>query len=331
MDPFRGLATFDTVGRPSNSPTGSIFARRRRERRALIFSPLHPAYLSLRDKSNVLTADEALCQEQKDLVKEYDAKIKRYFDPRKPHEDIRTMIIRNKRAQAMEKIRDSKRGRSQLIVELAQAQQSWEMINKPSQEELEELSDRLEQEFQLYWKALQIEKALAVNGPASPDSTEYHDLGKLLAGLAAPSSAEDEIEKDIAKAMEEENLNPTEPSASSSSAKGKSKAPSVRSMDLTNLWPFDYDYAAAAVAAADAAAAAEAEDRAKSVATTVPLPSPTRSESADSNSSEVTVTPTTPLESLFERFNETMQASRDSVSSVLRSIGNLRQRRRKSD
>lgn len=89
----------DAMCRFSRPPTGRRSGRPGGAPRELIFSTLHPAYQSLRDKSNILTADEAVCQEQKELVKEYDAQLERLFDPSKPNEDLATCIIRRARAE----------------------------------------------------------------------------------------------------------------------------------------------------------------------------------------------------------------------------------------
>ena len=308
----------NTTEPPPTPPARRLFGNRRKERRDILFSSLHPIYRSLRDKSNVLTADEALCEEQKDIVKALDLQIKKTFDPRKPHEDPQTRKLRHKRAIAMEKIKTSKLNRSKLIIELSQAQQVWDMVHKPSQEEQEELGDRLEQEYQLYWKALKIEQSIAGRGPASRESKEFIDLGKALAGLAPPSQEEDEDNEENQTNASEENPTSTQPSESTSN--NDDETSSIESMDIASLSASGGEYATAP----EDLPLSELEAEPSSSATS-------ENESSDRSDSTVTGAPATSLDSVFKKAGEMFRTSQDSVSSVLKSVGNLRQRRKKSD
>ena len=301
----------DTMRRYSRPPTSQRSGGPDGERRELIFSDLHPAYRSLRDKSNIVSADEALCQEQKELVKRYDAQLERLFDPYKPSDDLATAIIRKERAEAVEKIRMSKRRRSNLIVELYQAQQVWEMVNKPSQEEEEELNERLEQEFEHCWKALEAERRLAAKSIKTSSSSEPLDLGDFLTAI------ENSLDKGPTTENRVEALSGNGESTDAEDTsldQAKGKAPSIRSMDITS-------------------ASAESE----STVTQHKPPSareikehqqPTTPEAIDRERPEV---PMTSIGSLVNNVSGVVRASRDHMSNVLRSVGNLRQRRKKSD
>lgn len=304
----------DTMRRFSRPPTGRGVGGRSRELRELIFSDLHPAYRSLRDKSNVLSADEAMCQEQKELVKEYDAQLKSLFDPRKPSEEPRTTAIREARAEAIEKIKNSKRRRSALIIELSQAQQVWEMVNRPSQPELEVLSDRLEQEFKEYWKRIEAERP-SMKGKTPLYRTDSVDLADPVATTEDEAKTPGGTEHLVKPPETKDPSMNVESRAIQHHTPATSRVPSLRSIDITSV---------------------KARSRESLAPQTQPTTTPMTSESElpaspTSTENERQASPILSLESMVDRVNGTMRTGRDHLGHVLRSIGNLRQRRRKSD
>lgn len=221
-------------------------------------------------------------------------------------------MLTSKITPAMAKIRESKRHRSTLIIELAQAQQAWEMVNKPSQEEEEELSDRLEQEFEQYWNALKTERAFAERGTTSADSKGYQDLDNLLAGMDDSANAGKDSESTAEEPADEPDSNELQIPTPS-----KCKTPSIRSVDITSLLASSEDSASTTTTERQTLVYATAESQ--------PPTSPKRARNKRAENSTIS------LDAVVSKVSGTMRAGREQVNSVLCSIGNLRQRRRKGD
>ncbi len=321
-----GSVMSDTMRRFSRPPTGRRPGGRRREPRELIFSTLHPAFQSLRDKNNILCADESLCEEHKKIVKNYDAQLKRLFNPRHPCETLAITILRNERAETLEKIKASKCGRSKLIMEHSQAEQVWQAVNMPSDEEYEILWDRLDQEFKTYWQSLKADTD-STKSKKSSESTDHLGLMNRFGVDENPAKGEAAGVGDQIKAagnntssvqVTERELESITPS--------QSKAPSIRSLDITCQAPREMP--SQVFSSEGSSTATEQPDQARSRVSSLPRPPTPAVIRHERRKSPVVIAS---LENFATRVNGSMRTGRIHVNHVLRSIGNLGQRRRKSD
>ena len=296
------------MGDVSRPPTRPRQNRRGIYLGELIFNKLHPAYASLIEKSNNLSADEALFQELKEAVKEHDAQLKIMYDPQKPDDDLATTIVRKARADAVAKIKSSKTRQPSLMREFCQAQQLWETINRPSREELNEVKDKLKQEFECYWQNLKADRArdhVTTMSESAASSFDRNGGFEDWDGDTKPRGKK--------KACIEGNhvrADSPIPGDTSTVHHRSSSMTSMKSVDITSLKLIDED-------------PIELQERA-------PAPNTPAQNPAESDR------PTSPEREGYEPLSSSpspipfVSKVNDTVSSVLKSIGNLRQRRKKS-
>ena len=326
--------------RPSDRQPSDVSHRPMRQR---IFNELDPAFRSLRNKSRALSADEASCQELKESVKRYDALLLMHVNQDNATDEEDITNIRQARAKALEEIRESRQRRSGLIIELSQAQQAWEMVYDPSDEELDLLTVILEQDFAEFWEETESERP-----PIKGKAPMYPRGSKVPADPpASPESSSDP----------EDITDQAGPSSGSRvpSTKGKSKEtqaantkisrpPSIRSLDIASLTitgskesptvstQIPTNPVASGALGPTNPVVLGASTPTNPVASGALRPTnPAGPTSPRNIGSENAASPLVSFESMVDRVHEKMRASKDHLSNALRNIGNLGQRRRKSE
>ena len=259
--------------------------------------------------SNALAFDKKFCQEQEDMVRKYDAQLESLFGSRSAYEDDATSTIQRNRVEAIQNIKMSKRNRGNLIIEEAKAHQIWMILNNPSQEEESELRNRLDRDNEEYWRDLKAKQRLLDGHTHSPE-VKMLDLAD-----SSPNKGDlAEAGPDAKTPMGSHAGVKLIPGQMTAAREGRLS--SISSLDITE----------------HLASSEEGSVTPRAQTPTANVPTDPQREASPARLRRKNVeSQTTAVESIVAKVSGRVRAGKDHMHDVLRSIGNLRRRRRTSN